>query len=120
MFWVFQRSGWSVIAAFALLTSATFCWSFYRDVRRQSQEATTDKERLDANWPLMQLAVAVISVLGLCLMILKHLYLVKLLLLESVASPLSEVLLLFRPTLPKPCHPSIARNGPRGSQQAVN
>ena len=72
MFWVFERSGWSVIAAFPLLTSATFCWSFYRGVQRQSREATTDKERLDANWPLMQLAMAVISVLGLCLMILKH------------------------------------------------
>ncbi len=72
MFWVFERSGWNVIAAVALLSSATFCWSFYRGVRRQSQEATTDKERLDANWPLMQLAMAVISVLSLCLMILKH------------------------------------------------
>ncbi len=70
MFWVFQRSGWNLLTAISLLTSAMFCWTFYRSVKRKSLEATTAKERLDANWPLMELAV--ISLLGLCLTLLQH------------------------------------------------
>jgi ABC-type polysaccharide/polyol phosphate export permease len=72
MFLVFQRSGWNLLTAISLLTSAMFCWTFYRGVKRKILEATTAKERLDANWPLMELSMAVISLLGLCLTLLQH------------------------------------------------
>jgi ribose/xylose/arabinose/galactoside ABC-type transport system permease subunit len=72
MFLVFKRSGWDLSTAISLATSGLFCFTFYRGVQRKSREATTAKERLDANWPLMELTIAVVSVLVLCLTILKH------------------------------------------------
>ncbi|WP_035353856.1 hypothetical protein [Edaphobacter aggregans] len=71
MLLVFAQSHWNLIAAIMLVISARSCWSVYRGVQRQSQRATTDEERLDANWQLMQLMLAVVSVLSLCILFLR-------------------------------------------------
>src|ERR1700704_5672939 len=72
MLLVFKQSRWDLSTGISLATSGLFCWTFYRGVQRKSREATTDKERLDANWPLMELSVAVVSLLGLCISILRR------------------------------------------------
>ena len=70
MFLVLKRSGWDVSTGISLATSAVFCCTFFRGVQRRSREATTAKERLDANWRLMEFTVAVVSVLVVCLTLL--------------------------------------------------
>jgi hypothetical protein len=71
MFLVFAQSRWSLIAALMLILSWRACLSVYKEVRKQTHKATTDAERLDANWLLMQMTVAIISLLSLCIMLLR-------------------------------------------------
>jgi len=71
MLLVIQQSGWSLAAASLLAVSASACWSIYQSVKQQSLRATTDRERLDANWQLLQLMIAVLSVLSLCIVFLR-------------------------------------------------
>lgn len=71
MLLVLEQSHWSPGAAILLIISARSCWSVYRSTQRQSQRATTDAERLQANWQLLELAMAVIAVLSLCIFFLR-------------------------------------------------
>ena len=77
MLLVVQQSGWSLTAIIMLTLSARCCWSIYRIVEQLSLRATTDRERADANWLLLELVVAMVAVLSLCILFLraKHIHL---------------------------------------------
>jgi hypothetical protein len=71
MLLVFQQSGWGLNVGMSLVLPLMFTWFSYREVRRLSREATTDKGRLDANWQFLQFTITVVAVLGLCISILR-------------------------------------------------
>jgi hypothetical protein len=71
MLLLLKESGWNLVAIILLGLCARSCWSIYRYVQQQSLRATISRERLDANWPLLELSFAVISVLSLCIFFLR-------------------------------------------------
>jgi hypothetical protein len=72
MLWVLQRSGWDLSYAIPLAISALSCWMSFRSARKKTKEATTERERLDVNWQLSEITLAVGAVLAMCLNSLKH------------------------------------------------
>jgi hypothetical protein len=71
MFLVLKQSHWSMDVGIMLLLPVSICLMSYREARRNNGKATTDRERIDASEPFMQLALAVISVLALCISVLR-------------------------------------------------
>jgi hypothetical protein len=71
MAWLLWQSHWNLNDLIMLIIPASFCFDSYRWARRSTAKATTDRERIEANEPFVGMALAVISVLALCISILR-------------------------------------------------
>lgn len=74
MAWLLWQSHWNLNNLIMLIIPASFCFGSYRWARRSTAKATTDRERIEANEPFIATALAVISVLALCISILRSLH----------------------------------------------
>ena len=72
MLWVVAQAQWSLSVAVWMLLPARSCWSIYREVQRQTKAATTSQERLNVNWQLAEMVFAMLSLLSLCIWILRN------------------------------------------------